>query len=495
MHTARLIRTSGIGNEKEAEQRASSAFLAVLSVVRDLSHELLAPLGASRAQRANIETFTEVGFVLDKRKVRPDGLIRVTYGKSEWTCLVEVKTGESTLEAQQINDYWDIARQERFDHVLTISNEIALAPGAHPTEGLRVRSNSPVQVSHLSWTAILTTAVRLKQHAGVDDPEQAWILGELIRYLEHPASGALAFSDMGPNWVGVRDAARTNTLAKNSEGVSDIVGRFDQLLRYSALKLGSEIGADVAHVLPKAQREPKQRAAHLCEQLLGHGRLDGVLRIPHTAGDLEVTADLRGQQVVLAMEVMAPGDKGARGRVSWLLSQLRDAPGNLEIEAWAKNARTPTSALHAQLIDDRTLLLGDDKREPAKFRLVLRRPMGAARKSGGKNPGFIDSVIGLLEEFYGDVVQNVTPWVPPAPKVKRPLPLDEGPLSEEGSAPPSEMLAGTATTPPSVAPAAPAAVTDKTLHSHERNGLETAVMRATTDNVAEPAAIPSSPFQ
>lgn len=49
---ARLIPVSGIGSAQEAEQRATSAFLAVLSVVRDLSMELLTPLGASRAQRA-----------------------------------------------------------------------------------------------------------------------------------------------------------------------------------------------------------------------------------------------------------------------------------------------------------------------------------------------------------------------------------------------------------------------------------------------------------
>jgi len=57
---ARLIPVSGIGSVQEAEQRATSALLAVLSVVRDLSLELLTPLGASRAHRAIVETFIEV---------------------------------------------------------------------------------------------------------------------------------------------------------------------------------------------------------------------------------------------------------------------------------------------------------------------------------------------------------------------------------------------------------------------------------------------------
>ena len=166
---ARLIPVSGIGSAQEAEQRATSAFLAVLSVVRELSIELLTPLGASRAQKATVETFIEVK--MPKTKIRPDGMIRVDYGRSSWSAFVEVKTGSTPLSAEQINGYWDLAREWGIDHVLTISNEIAPKAGVHPTDGLRVRSNSPVQISHLSWSAIVSAALRIKQHRGVSDPE------------------------------------------------------------------------------------------------------------------------------------------------------------------------------------------------------------------------------------------------------------------------------------------------------------------------------------
>jgi hypothetical protein len=53
----RLIPVSVIGSVQEAEQRATSALLAVLSLVRDLSIDLLTPLGASKAQKALVETF------------------------------------------------------------------------------------------------------------------------------------------------------------------------------------------------------------------------------------------------------------------------------------------------------------------------------------------------------------------------------------------------------------------------------------------------------
>ncbi len=357
MQKARLIPVTGIGSDVEAEQRATSALLAVISIVRDLSIDLLSPLGASKAQKANVDAFTEVVFNHEGRKVRPDGLIRVNYGKSTWSTLVEVKTRDATLDADQLNTYWDIARSNKIDHVLSVSNEIAPVPGEHPTSGLRVRANSPVQISHLSWTAILTTAIRIKQHQGVADAEQAWILNELIRYLEHPSSGALAFDDMGPNWVHIRDDARTGTLSKRDEAVGDIASRFDQLIRYAALILGSEIGEDVTPILSKAERDnPSVRHSALIESLAQDGILVGTLRIPNTAGDFGIVADLRAQQLAASLQVNAPQDRGSRGRISWLLNQLKDAPATTAIESYAKNARTPVIASLGDARDNRDAL-------------------------------------------------------------------------------------------------------------------------------------------
>jgi len=427
MHKARLIPVSGISSEIEAEQRAASALLAVLTVVRDLSLELLTPLGASRAHRATVEAFTEVIYHHEGRKIRPDGLIRVTFGKSSWTALVEVKTREAMLDVEQINAYWDIARTEKYDHVLTISNEISPIPGEHPTPGLRVRSNSPVQVSHLSWTAILTTATRIKQHRGVEDPEQAWILSELIRYLEHPSSGALAFEDMGPYWVAVRDGARLGTLARRDDGLADIASRFEQLIRYAALILGSQIGEDVTPILSRSQRDnPAARVAALAEGLVHGGTLEGSLRIANTAGDIAITVDLRAQQLCASLAFRAPEDRGARARVTWLAKQLEDSPDSLSIEAFAKSAHHPISANLGAVREDRALLLDDRHRTPTRFRVLQRAAMGMARKGGGKrSAGFAQSVLDLITSFYEAVVQNISPWQPPAPKIKRVEPEPE----------------------------------------------------------------------
>lgn len=414
---ARLIPVSGIGSAHEAEERATSAFLAVLSVVRDLSSELLTPLGASRAQRAKVETFVEV--IMPKSKLRPDGLIRVEFGKSSWSSFVEVKTGDNNLTADQVNAYWDLAREWDIDHVLTISNEIAPKQGVHPTEGLRVRSNSKVQISHLSWSAIVSSALRIKEHKGIEDSEQAWLLDELIRYLQHERSGALDFSDMGSNWVSIRDGAREGAISRKSDGIEDVVGRWDQLLRFGALRLSADIGEDVSLVLPRGQRDAQHRTTALVDSLSDDGTLVGGLHIPNTAGDLMVDADLRARRLTASIDMNAPQDKGAKGRVSWLVGQLADAPGDLVIEAYAKNARTASAATLSQTREDRYACLDTDKKEPFRFKVIMRTDMGMGRKTGSRSRGFIATVLDLIENFYGDVVQQITPWQPPAPKLKQ----------------------------------------------------------------------------
>lgn len=437
---ARLIPVSGIGSEQEAETRATSAMLAVVEAVRDLSTAMFSPLGASKAQRAEVRCYTEVPFKLGtgKNASRPDGLVQVSYGKSTWTALVEVKTGTATLDADQINGYWDIAREQNFDAVVTISNEIAPSKDTHPTEGLKVRTNSKVKVHHYSWTALLSMCEVIKEHHGVDDPDQAWILGELIRYLRHPNSGATAFDDMGPEWVAVRDAARDHALRRNDPAARDIAQRWDQLLRFAALRLEADIGQPVTQQLPAAQREVPKRAQYLVDRLTSDGVLDGVLRIPNTVGDLELSVDLRARRITAAVSVTAPDDRGGRARCTWLASQLdSDVDRRLVVEAFAKNARSATTATLEQVRDDKDCLLGDDKKDPVRFRLSLTREMGVARKTGRAAQGFIDSVLALITDFYGTVIQDLTAWSPKAPKISRPTPAPEPDTLTDDHEPPA----------------------------------------------------------
>lgn len=416
---ARLIPVSGISNNVEAEMRATSALLSVLSIVRDFSVAVLSPLGASTARKASVEAFIETTFKLDDGTVvRPDGLVQVTYGSTVWKALVEVKTGSNVLEADQITNYLHLARHQSIDAVLTISNEIGIG-AQHPCDGVRVRTNSKVRLAHLSWTELLAYAVKSKVHRGVSDPEQAWILGELIRYLEHPASGAMDLTDMGANWASARDSARAGTLRRTGPESREIAQRWDQVIRFAALRLGSATGVDVQPVVPRAHADATARIVHLAENLTTSGALDGTIRVPGAVGDIAVTADLRARQISTSTEIFAPTDRGSRARVTWLLRQLGpDTPHDVMIEAWPRMARQPFSASLAAAQENRDVLLDPDRREILRFGLIRRTEMGQNRKDGGRSPGFIESTTNAINTFYRSVIQQIVPWTARPPQAR-----------------------------------------------------------------------------
>ncbi len=414
-HEARLIPTSGISGADEQERRATSALLAVMGVVKEFSRALLGPVGAIAGQ---VETFIEVPFDVEGgKKVIPDGLIRVSRGQRIWTALVEVKTGKNDLAGEQLENYLDVAKAQGFDALITISNEIPAAAGQHPTK-IDKRKLKKVALHHWSWTYILSTAVMQKEHRGVTDPEQAWILGELIRYLEHPKSGAMELDDMGAGWVPVRQAVAAGTLRSSDKQLPEVISRFDAMLRYAALRLGRQLGTDVVHVLSrKEQADPVLRAQTLSASLVADGTLTGTIRIPNTVAPIDVAADLRAGRVTASIDVDAPKQGRPATRINWLVRQLKHASDDLRIEAFAVGARGPgETELLGRVREDPTCLIADPKRDLRSFRVEIAAPMGIKRGRG--QGAFIDSVLDLVDEFYGEVVQHIKGWTASPPKMR-----------------------------------------------------------------------------
>jgi hypothetical protein len=415
-HEARLIPTSGINGAEEQERRATSALLAVMSAVREFGRGLTKPLGAPAGA---VQTFVEVPFVHAEKRLFPDGLIRVSRGQKTWTSLVEVKTGANQLATEQLENYLDIAREQAFNAVITISNEISAVPGQHPTK-VDKRKLRKVDLHHWSWTQVLAEAVMQKEFRGVADPDQAWILGELIRYLEHPRSGALEFEDMGEAWVSVRDAVAASTLRTTNRGVAEVAARFDALLRFTSLRLGRQLGTEVTPILSRAEvAEPMRRTQTMVTRLCDQGQMVGSIRIPDAVAPITVTADLRAGRIDCHVDIDAPREGRPTTRVNWLIRQLANAPDSVRIEAYVAHARgSSASELLGAVRDDPALLLGDKQKELRSFRIAQSAPMGTKRGRG--RGSFIDSALNAVDTFYGEVLQNLKAWSAVPPKLRHP---------------------------------------------------------------------------
>lgn len=413
-HEARLIPTSGINGAEEQERRATSALLAVLSAVKEFGRGFVQPFGAPSG---TIECFIEVPFILGDRRLYPDGLIRVSRGTRSWTALVEVKTGPNQLAAEQLENYLDIAREHGYDAVITISNEIPALAGQHPTK-VDKRKLKKVSLHHVSWSQVLAEAVMQKEFRGVADPDQAWILGELIRYLEHRKSGALEFDDMGEAWVGVRDQVAAGTLRASDKGIAEVVARFDALLRFASLQLGRQLGTEVVPVLSRKEAaDPVLRAQALTQTLCATGELSGAIRIPGTVGNLVVTADLRAGKVTCHVDVDAPREGRATTRVNWLLRQLKSAPDATRVEAFVAHARGSQAAeLLGAARENPTALVLDPTKDLRSFRLATSSTLGTKRGRG--RGSFIDSVLAAVNGFYADVLGSLRAWAAAPPKLR-----------------------------------------------------------------------------
>lgn len=415
---ARLIPVSGIGTAVESERRATSALLAVLTAVEEFSRAMLKPLGAPAG---TVQAFVETPFDLNGKNVIPDGLIRVSRGKTHWTALVEVKTGSNDLRADQLEQYLDVAKAHGFDAVVTISNQIVAVPGVHPTaaEIDKRKLRGKVALNHLAWSEVLATAVTVRRHTGVADVDQAWILQELIRYLEYPKSGALGFETMGSEWVPVREAVRAGTIRPNDKGAPVIAGRFDALLRFIGLRLGQRLGRNVTLHLTRAETaDPTVRLTDATRSLVEDGVLSGDLKVPDTVGNLRVRADLRANLTECSVDVAAPGEGRNRTRVNWLVRQLKDAPGDLRIEASFERTRTGTALLLDEVrANPDELLDGMAERELKAFRVAQVSKMGTNRDTG--KGSFITTLGQAVDQFYSQVIQGLRPWTAPAPRLPK----------------------------------------------------------------------------
>lgn len=411
---SRLIPTTGIKGALDQERRASSALLAVFRVVPEFAHALLKPLGAPKG---SITTFIEPEFKLGQKKIRPDGLIVLRRGKTEWTCLVEVKTGKNILDLSQLNSYLDICREHRVDALLTISNEVLNASNSHPTAGIDQRKLRSTTLAHLSWIRIITEAIVMSEHSGVEDREQDLVLRELVRFLQSDASGASEFNDMGAAWITVREGIRNSTFRKVDDDLLQTIANFESLVRYSALTLSARLGVNASEVVSRlAKTDYRRHLQEIGKKLLTEKKLEGSIHVPGAAADLELKADLATGMLHCGFSLAAPKSGRNKSRINWLLRQLKGAPQRTYVSWTYKRARTAeTPHLASALSNNDYGFELDGQREISEFRVEVLSKMGTKRTSG--KGGFIDSVVELFEHSYGEVLQPIKPWQEPAPKL------------------------------------------------------------------------------
>lgn len=416
---ARLI---PVGSEGKKESRATSVLLANLSAVHEFAQVMFGAIGMRIGSRAKIEVYTEVVLKdkAGKEKLRPDGLIIINTGRSQWKALIEAKIGNSELDAEQIKDYLMLAKKYKIDAVITLSNQYSAIPTHHPIS-FKKSDLKGVDLFHFSWMFILTEAILLLKSMGVEDEDQRFLLNEMVRYFDHESVGVSEFTSMNKEWKDITTAVRSgSTLSKTSDEVQNTVVSWHQEARDLCLMMSRTLAVPVSLRLSrKHTNEPVSRIKDDCEELVKSLSLSCELDIPNAVSPLKITADLQRRTLDCSMSLNAPKDKQrASARLNWLLRQVKQTDiDDIFIRAYTMGrGNNPQVKLNeVRENPDALLVLEGNQIMPVAFDIILSRDL--ASKFSGRNT-FIQAVEETVRDFYVAAGQHLEAWTPPAPKIK-----------------------------------------------------------------------------
>lgn len=403
------------------EGRTTSIVLACLDKVEEFGAQLLASVGQKVGKRATIDTFTEVVFNKQSAaiKERPDGLIVVRVGKRSWMALVEAKVGNNELNADQIERYRSLAKENGADCVITLSNQFATSPDSHPLEEVR-KSRSKIPVYHWSWMHVLTTADLLLTGSSISDPDQQVLLNELRRFLTHESAGVKSFDRMPREWTDLnKTVSNGGSIGAKSSEAQVSLEAWHQETRDLSLILSRMTGAPVSEKIPRKHvGNPTQRQKDELQLLRETHCLKCFLTMPDIAAPIEVSADLMRRTIEAGMELRAPEDKkSTSARVNWLLRQIKtEDASNLFIRLNWPGINDPTVHPVSELREDVQIVNEDKSHLVAhSFQVFYSERLGAKFT---QQTNFISELERIVPFFYGTVGSSLVAWKKKAPQIK-----------------------------------------------------------------------------
>jgi len=408
-------------SETSKEGRTLSIFLATLSSVRSFSQDLLASVGQKIGKTAKIKTFTEVNFSSkdDSGLGRPDGLIVVEIGKRQWTALVEAKVGKSDISADQLERYLQIAKIQKIDAVITISNQFSTVPDHHPVK-LSASKFKSIELYHFSWMHIMTVADLLTVNKDVEGDDQAHILKEFLRFISHSSAGVEGFNQMPKSWVNVANLVQAGgTLSRNHE-IEEVAEAWQQEAKDLRLILSRQLGTFVHEKMKRtAWSDAKVKFDDDVKSLIERQVLSVTLDVPDAASPLSVNVDFKRRAILNSMYLKAPGDKVSnRARLNWLLRQIpEETDSSIHIRMYWPGSSVDTQLPLSELREEPDRI-GEEKGKMTVVGFDVIMPIDLGSRFT-QTRTIIQELESGVPKFYETVGQHLRDWQPPAPKLSK----------------------------------------------------------------------------
>lgn len=409
---ARLIPLLKTGDEGAL----TSIFLSSLKLVKEFKDDIFKEIKLSRIGYSLY--LTEVIFHDIDKTSRIDGLILVISKNTIKDAVVfEMKNKNNSLDKEQINRYIGLSKKIGIDKMVTISNEFVSDSSQSPVQ---IKPPKNFSLYHFSWTYLMTKGQLLlfKNDQNIEDEDQVEIMKEVLHYLEAPASGVTGYHSMKPGWkTTIEKIGNRIPLRLTDPELLEAVESWHEEEKDMALLLSRKLG-----VLVKSTNRDKDSIKSSSKHLINEGYLSGNLSIKNSVSDIKIGLDFEIKSVSMSVKVSPPMDKGTKARITWLYKQLDAAKRknptvferiekDLIIEANVKHARQHTKVSWQELD---TLFEEVNGKEIQAFNIVYVNKFGKAFSSNKK---FIVTIENMILEYYAGIVQYLTNWNRPAPKL------------------------------------------------------------------------------
>ena len=385
----------------------------MLPRVPALAQSLLKTVEFSIGKKTKIHTFTEVMLKADIKKNRMDGLIVAQKGSSTWKAIIEAKVHNKRHDVNQVNSYLESAKNN-IDTFITISNQLVANP-EHSVVKVKPGLARKIKICHWSWTFIATQCEIILCQKEDLDAEQAFLLSEFLRLLEHKESGVERYKQMPQSWKElVKQIGLKTSLKKTDKVVRDVAKGWIQETRDLTLMMTRHVGQEAKSKFSNAESS-KDLVEKISKYIVEDHHLRAELIIPGTAGNITVDVDLVRKSILVSMQLKAPANKKKTGsKVNWLLRMIASDDPRAHVTAhWPGRASSTKEQLSSLRSDPTYGSFAAENMVPTKFDVEFHENN---TKSFTGSKTFIEDLERTVSEFYDFAGQHLRAYQAPPPK-------------------------------------------------------------------------------
>lgn len=417
LQPVRLIPTTKPGDEVAL----TSIFLSGLCLIKEFRDLVFTEIKLSKV--GTIYAYTEIIFT-QFNEVRFDGLVLIVRGGLiKEAAIFEMKNKNNTLDKNQIEAYTQIVKQLQITKLVSVSNQFVSIPTQYP---ITVKTPKNVELYHFSWSYILTLAhiLLFDNDLNIEDNDQITIMKEIVTYLEHPIAGVCGFTKMKAGWKETVDKINTGSRLKLADQcVIDAVTSWQQEEKDLALILSRKLGLLIKSGSTKYKNDLQLRIDDDKKSLIHEKELVSTLKISGAVSDLTISALFEKRTIEMSVKLIVPLDKKVKGQLGFIKRQLEKClkKGPEKFQQISDDLVVGINIKRAKGIDRYSYRNIENIYEEIKYkeindaRIILIKDFGKTFSSSIK---FVEILEGMLIDFYKVIVQHLTRWEKPAPKIK-----------------------------------------------------------------------------